>query len=455
MRTYYFIVSIIIIRITCSYGQNLVLNPSFEEYIFCPEAEGDFEGFVKNWHSFFGSSEYYVCDFRPNWVQNYPYKGDAMCGLRIFDPFSINDPRREYFHGSLNSILTKGNKYYIEYFLLIDHLVNTHDQYSVYFSPEVVNQVIEIGDNPPYLLLPAQINNQKGIIDIVQKWVAMTGCFIAEGGEQYFTIGNFVPNAQTNFTNNESNTGSYEFIDYVRLFEVEDLIYSDTSLCPGAVFIPNRYELKGLKTMINGVEIDSFMADEEGNFEVEYILDDCGIIGTSMIEVKRCADCSQQINPSYTICADSILSLDGLLPVGVFFRDQMDEILTEFSNRQAGTYQLFISSDDCSITGTANIEVSDCTTCDLYVPNVFTPNDDGTNDYFRAFHSCDLESFEMTLVNRWGDIIFKSSDINIGWDGNYKSTQADIGIYIYMIKYKQNGHPALIIKGDVTLLSSR
>ncbi len=73
----------------------------------------------------------------------------------------------------------------------------------------------------------------------------------------------------------------------------------------------------------------------------------------------------------------------------------------------------------------------------LYVPNAFTPNNDGINDVFRAFGQGIL-GFEMIIVDRWGEVVFSSDDIETPWVGDHQSGTHYVpdGIYTYQIKVK-------------------
>ena len=72
----------------------------------------------------------------------------------------------------------------------------------------------------------------------------------------------------------------------------------------------------------------------------------------------------------------------------------------------------------------------------IYIPNAFSPNADGLNDAFKVVHPPDnLSSFSMQIYNRWGQMVFESSDVSHGWDGKHKGNGAPAGTYVYRIKY--------------------
>jgi len=72
----------------------------------------------------------------------------------------------------------------------------------------------------------------------------------------------------------------------------------------------------------------------------------------------------------------------------------------------------------------------------VLLPNAFTPDGDGLNDVFKAIGQPDnLSSFSMTIFNRWGQMVFESSDISLGWDGTYQGKPAPSGTYVYRLDY--------------------
>jgi len=87
----------------------------------------------------------------------------------------------------------------------------------------------------------------------------------------------------------------------------------------------------------------------------------------------------------------------------------------------------------------------------LFVPNTFTPNGDGLNDIFLPFGTF-INVYVLQIYNRWGEKIFESNDMNLGWDGNFKDKYAPEGVYIYFIKAKGENGKDISLKGSVMLL---
>ncbi len=68
----------------------------------------------------------------------------------------------------------------------------------------------------------------------------------------------------------------------------------------------------------------------------------------------------------------------------------------------------------------------------LEIPNIFTPNEDGDNDVF-LIDSKNISAFNITIVNRWGQVVFESNDINTSWDGTWNNNMCTEGTYFYVI----------------------
>jgi gliding motility-associated-like protein len=86
-----------------------------------------------------------------------------------------------------------------------------------------------------------------------------------------------------------------------------------------------------------------------------------------------------------------------------------------------------------------------------YIPNAFTPNNDGFNDKLESVVIGATE-FEMLIYNRWGQIVFKSNNASQFWDGTYNGTPCPEGVYAYRIKFKGRKTPNRQDKGSILLL---
>lgn len=89
----------------------------------------------------------------------------------------------------------------------------------------------------------------------------------------------------------------------------------------------------------------------------------------------------------------------------------------------------------------------------VHVPNAFTPNGDGINDYLRPIIICNFQLEQFNIYNRWGQCVFQTSSAAESWDGLFKSVPAEVGVYYYMLQGKmENSEEEVLIKGDITLV---
>lgn len=86
------------------------------------------------------------------------------------------------------------------------------------------------------------------------------------------------------------------------------------------------------------------------------------------------------------------------------------------------------------------------------VPNAFTPNGDGKNDYLGPYPVGNSTLLRFEIFNRWGNRVY-SSDVAIpGWDGKYYNIRQDMGVYFWQVEFLDNNGQKRITKGNVTLI---
>lgn len=109
------------------------------------------------------------------------------------------------------------------------------------------------------------------------------------------------------------------------------------------------------------------------------------------------------------------------------------------------------NSVNCSDTLSAQtIHVQ--TNQEIYVPNTFTPNNDGYNDIFKVRGPA-FAVFYFAVYNRWGQLLYETTDASQGWDGTFKGKDSDPGVFGYYIRAKcSEGSEEIFKKGNVTLI---
>lgn len=115
------------------------------------------------------------------------------------------------------------------------------------------------------------------------------------------------------------------------------------------------------------------------------------------------------------------------------------------------TYILYGTTDKgCEDYDTIRIRVADGPY--LNVPNAFTPNGDGLNDFFRILYAGYRRLNYMRIYSRWGELVYQTTDFRKGWDGKYKGRDAEFGTYFWIISANDINDKPTMLKGDVTLI---
>jgi len=101
-----------------------------------------------------------------------------------------------------------------------------------------------------------------------------------------------------------------------------------------------------------------------------------------------------------------------------------------------GTYWLKAYNGCFEKFDTVEVNYYECE-CHIFLANAFSPNADDINDIFYPVTECYYEEFEFEILNRWGEIFFKTTDPNQGWDGTHKGKEVPKGQYNWRMRYKK------------------
>jgi gliding motility-associated-like protein len=314
---------------------------------------------------------------------------------------------REYIEVPLISRLESDTCYHV---LMHVNLANTRRLSSknigAYFSDTLITGI----NNYYPLPFTPQFNNTTSALPDTLNWTLVEGEFIAGGDERYMIIGNFNNDSLTNaiWINNAGWLSQvYLYIDDVSVYKCKTPIYSanagvDTTICLGDSVV---------------LEMQHY-----NNYQYRWYTMNGVLINT---------------NNSLIVSPDTTTSY--ILKVTDFKYDVTVDTIT-------------VIVDDCSNPDTTtSIETLSIVRPQVYISNVFSPNNDGLNDMFEV-KGKEIESLHLLIYNLWGNLIFESNDISRGWDGMQNGKKCEAGVYVYRVEIRFNNGQEMNRNGTLTLV---
>lgn len=231
----------------------------------------------------------------------------------------------------------------------------------------------------------------------------------------------------------------------------------DTLYCPGKGYLLSAYNANFKTYNWQDGSADSiYVASQPGTYYVS-ATDFCGRIYSDTIEIKNHSSIlSAGIDTS--LCKFQSISLQA----SARFVNYTWSPSYNISTTTGRTVNVFpktttaytVSADlfpGCSLKDTILVSVKECGQ-QFFVPNAFTPNNDGKNDYFKPIVTGELVNYEFSIYNRWGQRLFISADRNLGWDGSINGKDQNGNTFVWLCKYQFYNQQAEVKKGVFTLI---
>ena len=226
----------------------------------------------------------------------------------------------------------------------------------------------------------------------------------------------------------------------------------DTTLCEGETLLLDISFPNAIYRWQDGSTDSIFLVSEPGFYE--------GVAENLCGEDHDDLQVSYQTLPlivtplaDTSICEGTSIILDASSN-GTSYLWQDGSDLPTFEASSEGVYAVTISNLCGTTRDSMQLETVDCT-CYLYVPTGFTPNQDGSNDEFQIGYQCGFVSFDLRIFNRWGNLVFASSNPADVWDGRAKGGAVPEGVYAWRIIYSYEGRTQVVREtkvGTVTLI---
>lgn len=233
-------------------------------------------------------------------------------------------------------------------------------------------------------------------------------------------------------------------------------IGNDTLFCPGHVYTLNAGT--GFKNYVwQDNSTDSiFTAVEPGRYFVT-AKDDCGALLTDTIKISN-SELVLKAESDTTICEGETV----MLTATKGFNNYVWTPGYDISNPRSATIEVspvkttsYVVNADlfngCTVADTVTVTTNYCPQ-QFFIPNAFTPNNDGINDSFKPVVTGVLKNYEFSIYNRYGEKIFQSTNLNKGWDGSYKNVLQPAGTYIWTCRYQFYKQSIQTKKGIVLLI---
>ncbi len=224
----------------------------------------------------------------------------------------------------------------------------------------------------------------------------------------------------------------------------------DTTLCQGTNVVLNPS---------SGLANSSYLW-QDGSTAATYTVSTAGTYSVKATAADGCS-ASDTVQVSFTGVPDFSLGQDTVLCPGMVFMLKpslayagnylwQDGSTGDFMMVQdTGTYSLTTINSCGEAKGIIHVTAGLCT---LAMPNAFTPNGDGKNDVFRVRYPFAVSRFVMAIYDRWGRQVFRTTNIEEGWNGTVNGSPAPTGTYVWNISLTDFQHKDQYQKGTVILV---
>jgi gliding motility-associated-like protein len=242
---------------------------------------------------------------------------------------------------------------------------------------------------------------------------------------------------------------------------VRDSLLLTTNLVPDTILGPDTLFCSGGNITLqtnpeyekyfwqDGSEGHVLVVDEPGKYWVT-VFDTLGCSGSDSINLSYFSAVTLELQSAGYLCDDDSVILTAVSNYNNYLWQDSSQSQTCIA-KDSGTYWVRVNSP-CE-TKSDTIVIDACSS--IWVPNVFTPNNDGYNDYFYAIGK-NIPKFKMEIFNRWGQTLKTLYSIDEKWDGTYHGQKMPQGTYFWVADYeriKRDGSTEHVrLQGSVMLM---
>ena len=195
--------------------------------------------------------------------------------------------------------------------------------------------------------------------------------------------------------------------------------------------------------------------DQSGVYWVEAVLGSC--LKRDSVQVIIREQIALGLPDSILLCTGQSQVLSPKAPSGSLISWQDGTTNDTYQVTKEGIYSLMVDDGICLTSASIEVLSSSCGQIPVYIPNIFSPNDDGLNDSFAANFdaSYPVLDYELKVFDRWGALVFLSNNPKEGWSGTVRNRQASEGVYVYMLRFEFEDQGETFVQnlaGDISLI---
>jgi gliding motility-associated-like protein len=232
----------------------------------------------------------------------------------------------------------------------------------------------------------------------------------------------------------------------------------DTALCAGASIVLSAPHTSGMIQWQDGSSLPVIIADQQQLYSLQ-ISNQCGSAYDEMQLTLIDDSFSIDLDSPIPWCPERTLNINVEQPFPATYIWNTGANTPTLSITSPGTYSVSIQTN-CAITsGSFDVIPDDAcfSKTTYFIPNIFSPNGDGINDVFTVHFNEDSEviSITGTIYDRWGNMIYSSTDNSFTWNGKRNGDAVNPGVYVYSFNFTllRNGVVTTEqVTGDVTLI---
>jgi gliding motility-associated-like protein len=229
----------------------------------------------------------------------------------------------------------------------------------------------------------------------------------------------------------------------------------DSLLCPGKILILQATKGFAQYRWPDGSGEDHYTITDTGFYKV-IAVDSCGNTFKDSITVTF-ADTAFNVPAAVKICNTDTFKVQ--VPLYLTPINLQPAFGATYANHQVLLYPVHTTAytiiaetnNKCKTEKNILINVDNCA-ANIFFPNAFSPNGNSSNIFFKPFVTLPLQHYQLLIYNRFGQKVFESNSVSIGWNGKYGEVAQAPAAYIYYCSYKFFNKPAATQKGYCILL---